>query len=71
MKNTGFLYIFGSVMALLYLAISYMLLFTSIFNNSITDKTIRLFLGILLGLYGIFRVVMAIQKYQEKKREDR
>ncbi|MDR0232843.1 MAG: hypothetical protein LBI82_12085 [Dysgonamonadaceae bacterium] len=71
MKNTGFLYIFGSVMALLYLVISYMLLFTSIFDNSITDKTIRLFLGILLGFYGIFRVVMAILKYQEKKREDR
>ncbi len=70
MKNTGFLSIFESVMALLYLAISYMLLFTTLFDNAVSDKNVRLLLGILLGVYGIFRVFRAIRKYKNNKDEN-
>jgi len=70
MKNTGFLSIFESVMALLYLVISYMLLFTNLFGNAISSGNARLFLGILLGIYGIFRVFRAIRKYKSNKDEN-
>ena len=62
-QNLG-LYIFECIMALLYLAVSFILLFTKLFGNSIPDKNLRLFLGILLGFYGIFRVYRAIRKYK-------
>ena len=57
-------------MAFLYLAVSFILFFTKLFENSIPDKNIRLLLGILLGFYGIFRVYRAIRKYQNNKKED-
>jgi len=66
-QNTG-LYIFESIMALLYLAISFLLLFTKLFDDAISIKTIRLLLGILLGFYGIFRVYRAIGKFHDRKR---
>ena len=61
-QNPG-LYIFECVMSLLYLCISYILLFTKIFGYAVSDKNIRLALGILLGLYGIFRVYRAVKKF--------
>ena len=64
-QNIG-LYIFESVMALLYLVISFILLFTKLFEDAITDKSIRLFLGILLGFYGIFRVYRAFVKFRNR-----
>ena len=70
MKNTGLLSIFESVMALLYLAISFMLLFTTLFDNAISSGNTRLLLGILLGVYGIFRVFRAIKKYKGNKDEN-
>ena len=63
-QNIG-LYIFECVMALVYLAVSFILLFTRLFEDSISDNNVRLFLGILLGFYGIFRVYRAIRKYQK------
>ncbi len=66
MKNTSFLSIFESVMALVYLGISCILLFTGLLNNVLSDKTLRIALGILLGLYGVLRVFKAIRKYKDE-----
>jgi len=60
-------YIFECVMSLLYLIASYILLFTKLlegwfFNNS----SLRMALGILLAMYGFFRVYRAIRKFLEK-----
>ncbi len=61
-QNTG-LYIFECAMSLLYLCMSYILLFTRIFEDAVSDKNIRLVLGILLGVYGIFRIYRAVRKF--------
>ena len=71
------LYIFESVMAFLYLAMSFVLLFTKLFEEAIskfvvigqTFKNMQLFLGILLGFYGIFRVYRAIRKFRNMNKE--
>ena len=55
-------YVFESVMAFFYLAVAYILLFTERFADSIV-KEIRLPLGILLGVYGLFRVYRAIRRF--------
>jgi len=68
-QNLG-LYIFECIMALLYLAASFILLFTELFNHPIPDKNLRLFLGILLGFYGVFRIYRAYRKYKNNKKED-
>jgi len=61
------LYIFESIMSVFYLAISFILLFTGLFEGAI-PKSIRLLLGILLGFYGIFRVYRAIRKTQNRNK---
>ena len=66
-QKTG-LFIFESVMALLYLVISFMLLFSKLFENAVIDKNIRLILGILLGFYGIFRVYRAFRTFKNRNR---
>ena len=60
------LYVFESVMAFFYLAVAYILLFTERFADSIV-KEIRLPLGILLGVYGLFRVYRAIGRLTAPK----
>ena len=62
------LFIFECVMALAYVAISVVLLFTPIFNQRIQEG-IRLGLGITLGLYGLFRVYRAYKKITLKDDE--
>jgi hypothetical protein len=52
MKNDGIKLIFGVVMTLIYIMMAYMLIFTDIFNF---DKTLRIIIGVLFFLYGIFR----------------
>ena len=61
-------YIFENIMSVFYLVMSFVLLFTVFFENTIS-KSIRLFLGILLGFYGIFRVYRAVKKFQNRNRE--
>jgi len=53
-------------MSLLYLGVAYILLFTNILEGKISERNIRLALGILLGLYGIFRVYRVIKKKEMK-----
>ena len=64
-QNPG-LYIFECVMALLYITISCIVLFTQIGIDAISGN-LRLALGIILGIYGIFRIYRAIKKYKENK----
>ena len=59
------LFIFESVMAVAYLAIGVVLLFTNFLNNRL-HPGIRIGLGITLGLYGIFRVYRAYKKITQK-----
>ncbi len=56
-----FLMVFESVMAVFYLFLSYLLAFTAVFGH-LMDYPIRLGLGIILALYGIFRIYRAIEK---------
>jgi len=59
--NIG-LYIFECVMAVLYLVIAYTLLMTDYFKEAALPKGIRIGLGVLFMLYGIFRIFRAIRK---------
>ncbi|MDR1436746.1 MAG: hypothetical protein LBI65_01375 [Candidatus Symbiothrix sp.] len=55
------LFIFECVMAVLYLFIGIVFLFTS-FYIYLIDGTVRIALGIVFGLYGIFRIYRALKK---------
>jgi hypothetical protein len=55
------LLIFECVMAVLYLLLGIAFLFTSLFEN-VVSGWIRIALGGLLGVYGIFRIVRAVKK---------
>ena len=55
------IFIFESVMAFIYVALSIVLLFTSLLNRNLQEG-IRIGLGVLLGLYGLFRVYRAYKK---------
>jgi len=60
------LFIFESVMALFYVAFSIVLLFTDLLSRNI-PKELRIGLGIILGIYGIFRVYRAYKKIAQKE----
>jgi len=55
------LFIFECIMALFYVAFSYILLFTPLLNNRIQEG-IRIGLGIVLGIYGLYRIYIAYKK---------
>jgi len=59
-QKLGFL-IFESVMAFAYIAFGYVLLFTPLLNDRIQGG-LRIGLGVILGLYGLFRVYQAYRK---------
>jgi len=59
------LFIFECVMALFYLAFSVVLLFTPLMNRFI-QSGFRIGLGIVLGLYGLFRVHLAYKKIVQR-----
>lgn len=62
------LFIFESAMAVLYLVFGLIFLFTSLFDAAIAKisgpdiYSIKIALGVILGLYGIFRIYRAIKK---------
>jgi hypothetical protein len=67
-KYTGLrfgLFVFESVMAVAYLVIGVVLLFTNFLNNRL-HPGMRIGLGITLGLYGVFRVYRAYKKISQK-----
>ena len=59
------LFVFECAMAVVYVAASYVLLFTSFFNRSIHDG-IRIALGVIFGLYGLFRIYRAYRKITQR-----
>lgn len=63
-QKTGW-FIFECVMAILYLGFGGIFLFSPIFGNIITGG-VRIGLGIVLALYGIFRVFRAIRKIVQR-----
>jgi hypothetical protein len=62
------LFIFESAMAILYLVFGMIFLFTSLFDVALMKisgpdiHSIKIALGLILGLYGIFRIYRAIKK---------
>jgi len=59
------LFIFECAMAGLYLCLSVALLFTSFFNRTVPEG-LRIGVGIVIGLYGLFRVYRAYLKITQK-----
>jgi hypothetical protein len=55
------MFIFECVMAVLYLLLGSLFLFTSLFDGIIYGW-VKYALGSLLGIYGVFRVIRAIKK---------
>jgi len=55
------LFIFECVMAVVYVVLSIILLFTSFFTRSVPEG-LRIGVGIVIGLYGLFRVYRAYVK---------
>jgi hypothetical protein len=53
-------------MAVLYIIISYTLLFTGLFKDSMMSDNVRIGLGIIFGGYGIYRVIRAVKKSLKK-----
>lgn len=66
------LVIYEAAMAILYLTLGVVLLFQPLFNsifknNMQINDGLRIMLGIILGLYGIYRVSRVIKKITQKK----
>ena len=59
------LFIFECVMSLVYVALSVILLFTPFFNRSVPEG-LRIGVGIVIGLYGLFRVYRAYVKITQR-----
>jgi len=59
------LFIFECVMAVAYLAICVVLLFTHLLSNRL-HPGMRIGLGVTLGIYGVFRVYRAYKKITQK-----
>jgi hypothetical protein len=61
------LFIFDCFMSVMYLVLSFMLLFTSLLKNWLMPEGVKVGLGVLFGLYGIFRVTRAVKIILQKK----
>jgi hypothetical protein len=62
------LFIFDCFMSVMYLVLSVMLLFTPLLKNWQIQGEIKVGLGVLFGLYGIFRVTRAVKRIFQKNR---
>lgn len=62
------LFIFDCFMSVMYLVLSIVLLFTSLLKVWQIQREIQIGLGVLFGLYGIFRVTRATKMILRKKR---
>jgi hypothetical protein len=62
------LFIFDCFMSVMYLVFSFVLLFTSLLKNWQVRHEIQIGLGVLFGLYGIFRVARAVKVILRKNR---
>ena len=64
-KQRVALFIFECLMAVVYVFLSVILLFTPFFNRSVPEG-LRIGVGIVIGLYGLFRVYRAYIKITQK-----
>ncbi len=51
----NFKLIWGSTMAILYIAFAYLLVFTPFFESRLLPKGIRIMLGVVFAAYGVMR----------------
>jgi FtsH-binding integral membrane protein len=61
------LFIFDCFMSVMYLVLSVILLFTAFFKIWLADG-IRIGLGVIFGLYGIYRVIRATKRIIQRNR---
>jgi hypothetical protein len=62
------LFIFDCFMSVMYLVLSFILLFTSLLKNWLMPESVKIGLGVLFGLYGIFRVTRATMRIIQRNR---
>ena len=60
------LFIFECVMAVLYVTLGIILLFTPILINSGINSSLRYMFGIVFGIYGVYRVYRAYIKIKQQ-----
>jgi hypothetical protein len=64
------LLIFESAMAVLYLVFALLFLFPSLFHvHLVIQNGLGTLLGIILAIYGVFRVYRAINKFRNRNKE--
>jgi len=59
------LFTFECVMAVVYVALSIVLLFTPFFDRTV-PKELKIGVGIVLGIYGLFRIYRAYKKIKQR-----
>jgi H+/Cl- antiporter ClcA len=59
-------FIFDCFIAVVWLAFSIVLLFTPYFNHSILNRGLIIMLGVVFGLYGLFRLYRAFIKVKQR-----
>jgi hypothetical protein len=62
------LFIFDCFMSVMYLILSIILLFTPLLKNWQIPEGVKIGLGVLFGLYGIYRVSRATKRIMRKNR---
>lgn len=62
------LFIFDCFMSIMYLALSIILLFTPLLKNWLIPNGVKIGLGVLFGLYGIYRVARATGRIMRRNR---
>jgi len=62
------LFIFDCFMSVLYLAFGIILLFTPLMKKWLVPDGVKIGLGILFGLYGIYRVAMVTKRLIQRNR---
>ncbi|MBB4037799.1 hypothetical protein GGR21_003720 [Dysgonomonas hofstadii] len=66
-KNNGLTpkMIYSVFMAIFYLFLAILLIFTSVFDNFIQVSVIRIILGVLFGVYALFRAYRVWREFSE------